>query len=725
MAVCEATCGARLIGLDMARLSVLAITGVAVIAISAAQAVDTSSNAAEAEGVTVTAEATGSLTSLSPEESAKQKTQVPGASTVRTADDMELGRASNFEDLLQRTPGVFLQSENGAEVSKISIRGSGITSGDEPLGVMFLMDGLNFNQGDGEATLEDLDVAAIGHAEIFRGANAFKYGALTLGGAINLVPFTGYDAAPFQVRLEGGSYGFFRGDMSGGAVQGKFDEFGAIDFRAREGFREHSREDTEILFTDLGYKFSDHVENRFYLTLDRTNRNLPGGLTKSQMEDDPTQANPLAIAQDWNKELSNVRLADKLSVRTEEIQLDVGVFWSHHDIENRGFFSPDFREGIEQFYSDNFGGTLNFVSRHELFGHRNILTIGASPQYEDEPTQNYENIFGHTGATTARGIGSSINLPAYLEDQLYLTQRFSIIAGGQAIFAERHFKDEFFTDEAGNQSNRQNFWGFNPKLGAIYEINHQTQAFMNVSRSWQPPSLDNLVDFTEGPNSSVVYTPLQPQHAWTIEVGTGGEYSRFEWELSLYRSWFRDELLEINDAFGNDIGTRNIPRTNHQGIEASLEVELLRDILVPKLSNRAGDRLSLDQSYTLNDFHFDQNSVYGDNRLPGIPVHIYEAQLLYQNPSGFYAGPNLQCNLSRYPVDEANSLFADSYVLLGFRTGFRRPNGFSVFIDCRNLTNQRYASSIDVIADARTEPNPEIFHPGDGRSFYGGVSWSW
>ena len=248
---------------------------------------------------------------------------------------------------------------------------------------------------------------------------------------------------------------------------------------------------------------------------------------------------------------------------------------------------------------------------------------------------------------------------------------------------------------------------------------------MNFSRSWQPPSLDNLVDFDEGPNSSVVYTPLSPQHAWTIEVGTRGEYSRFEWELALYRSWFRNELLELNDAFGNDIGTRNVPRTIHQGIEASLEIELLREILVPKQSNRAGDRLSLDQSYTLNDFHFDQNAVYGDNRLPGIPIHVYEAQLLYQSPSGFYAGPNLQCNLSRYPVDEANTLFADSYVLLGFRAGFRRPNGFSVFIDCRNLTNQRYAASIDVIADARTEPNPEIFHPGDGRSFYGGVSWTW
>ena len=248
--------GTRLIGLDMARLRVLAVTAVAVIAIAEAQAVDTPSNAAETEEVTVTGEATGSLTSVSPEESARKKTQVPGAFTVKTADDMELGRASNFEGLLQRTPGVFLQSENGAEVSKISIRGSGITSEDEPLGVMFLLDGLNFNQGDGETILEDFDVAALSYAEVFRGADAFKYGALTLGGAINFVPFTGYNAAPFQVRLEGGSYGFFRGDMSGGAVQGKFDEFGAIGFRSLEGFREHSREDTEILFADLGYKLT-------------------------------------------------------------------------------------------------------------------------------------------------------------------------------------------------------------------------------------------------------------------------------------------------------------------------------------------------------------------------------------------------------------------------------------------------------------------------------------
>jgi hypothetical protein len=88
---------------------------------------------------------------------------------------------------------------------------------------------------------------------------------------------------------------------------------------------------------------------------------------------------------------------------------------------------------------------------------------------------------------------------------LYLTPRLSILGGAQAIFAERRFIDEFLTDPEGNQSNRQDFWGFNPKFGAIYEINRKTQAFVNFSRSWQPPSLDNLVDFTEGPNPALFH----------------------------------------------------------------------------------------------------------------------------------------------------------------------------------------------------------------------------
>src|SRR5262249_13648238 len=104
---------------------------------------------------------------------------------------------------------------------------------------------------------------------------------------------------------------------------------------------------------------------------------------------------------------------------------------------------------------------------------------------------------------------------------------------------------------------------------------------------------------------------------------------------------------------------------------------------------------------------------------------VYGAELLYETANGFYAGPNVRCNFTHYPVDEANTLFADSSTLLGFKIGYRSKKGFSIFFEAKNLTDKRFASAVDPIADARTEPDPEVFHPGDGRAFYGGISRSW
>jgi iron complex outermembrane recepter protein len=666
-----------------------------------------------------------SLTSPSAEKAGEQKNEVPGGFTLRNADEMQRGRASNFEDLLQRTPGVFLQTENGTEATKISIRGSGVLSEDEPLGVQFMLDGLTINQGDGEVILEDFDLATIKYAEVFRGADAFKYGSITLGGAINLVTMTGYDIDPFQVRLEGGSFGYLRGQITFGGVAGRFDYIGSVMGRYRDGYRDHSTENTERIFGDLGYKFSDQLENRFYVTLDHVDRQVPGGLTKEELNDNPQQANADAVVGDFNKKWDFVRLADKISYRHNGYEFDAGAFWFHRNIEERGFFEEDFREGITAFYSDNYGLSLNFVTHGELFGRRNIFTVGVAPQLEKEVTQNFENLEGHRGQTTALNTGISINAPLYLENQHYLTDKFSLLLGMQAIYAQRHFEDNFLSDDEGDQSHKQNFYGWNPKAGLIYEFDKKNQLFMNFSGSWQPPSFDNMVEFEEGVNSSVVYTPLHPQRGKTLELGTRGENGRFEWELSLYRTWLRNELLELNDAQGNDIGAVNVERSYHQGIEAGLDIELLESVFFEKKKDEAGDRLTLSQTYTLNDFHFDGDPVYGDNRIAGVPQHFYEAELLYQTASGFYVGPNVQCNLTRYPVDQANTLNTDSYALLGFKIGYRPKKGVSVFLEAKNLTDKHFAASVDPIADARTADDVQVFHPGDGRAFYGGISWDW
>src|SRR5262249_47659469 len=154
----------------------------------------------------------------------------------------------------------------------------------------------------------------------------------------------------------------------------------------------------------------------------------------------------------------------------------------------------------------------------------------------------------------------------------------SLLAGLQAIYIQRHFTDQFNNTPSGNQSGNLVFRTVNPKAGAMYEFADRDQVYANFSRSWQPPSFDNMVDFGDDPGDSLEFTPLQPQRAWTVEIGTRGEAGRLEWELSLYHSWVRDELLDINDAHGVDRGAVNISRSYHQGIEAGLNIELLNSI---------------------------------------------------------------------------------------------------------------------------------------------------
>lgn len=667
----------------------------------------------------------GSLTSPSADKAAEQKKEIPGGFTVKTVAAMNRGRASNFMDLLAGVPGLFMQSENGMEMSKVSIRGSGIESDDEPLGVEFLFDGISMDQGDGETIIEDYDVNTLKYAEVYRGADAFKYGGLTIGGAINLVPLTGYDADPFQIRMEGGSYGFFRSQASSGGVDGPFDYYASLSGRTRDGYREHSAENTEVCFTDLGYKINDHLENRVYLTVDQTDRQLPGGLTQEQMESNPRQADPDAVPFDYNKQWYYGRLADKLTYERDGQELEATIYYWHRALEEKGlYFTNDLEQGIQDYQANDGGISLNSATRRILFGHPDTFTIGLAPAFETEQDHNFANLDGVKGATIAKDVELSVNVPFYAENQFYLTERLSLLTGVQLIYALRHFYDQFNDTDDGNQSAAQNFWGLNPKLGMLYEINDDSQVFANVSRSWQPPSFDNMVNFDDGSDVSLTYSPLSQQHAWTAETGARGKQGRFDWDLALYHSWVEDELQDLYDAQGVDRGDVNVARSYHQGVEAGLGVELWNS---KKEKDAAGQRITFNQTYTLNDFHFDHDPVYGNNRLAAIPIHVYEADLMYAAPCGFYAGPDLQCNLSRYPVDQANTLYAGTYALLGCKIGYAGKWGkskFSVFFEAKNLLDENYAAAVDPIP-LGTATDAQVFHPGDGRSFYAGMTWSW
>jgi len=649
--------------------------------------------------------------------------RTPGGASIVGVDKLIEGRTESFKDLFHNTPGVFVDDTNGGENVKISIRGSGIQS-DDVLGIEFLLDGLPYNEGDGEALLEDFDLQSIKGAEVYRGSNALRYGATTLGGAINLLARTGYDADRIAGRFEMGSFGYYQTALSSGAVIGPTDYFVAIKDIQSEGYRSHSAENNQKLFFDIGEKIDENTDNRFYFSMGHLDRNEPGSLTKAQLLSNPKQPGDDALDQNFNLTWENLRLADKATLKCGDATFSYGAHYQFRILRDREDYDPDDPDGILRFHSNDFGQMFNYDSKVDLFGHKSRLTLGLSPTFEFEADANYQNLSGRQGPQINGDFTTAANVPLYGQEQFYLNDKFSIIGGMQVAFILRKFVDTYNAAAVPNQSHTQDYLGLNPKIGCMYEFSDEIQAFGNFSRSFQPPSFDDLAAVQN--SLGVLYRTLQAQTGSTVEIGTRGETGRVTWDVALYRTWLRDELLALKNAKGLSIGTINADSTTHQGIEMGVEADLFRGMAVGcPCKNDDLDELSLHTTYTLNDFRFSDDHNFGNNRIAGIPVQLLNAELEYKHPNGFYASFGTECNLSKYPVDHANTLYADAYELLNFKAGYKSCHGYSIFFQVKNLTNKIYASTIEAQADARQGGAPDAFNPGNGRAFYGGISFKW
>jgi len=623
----------------------------------------------------------------------KRIKQTPGGVNIIDAESYKAGRVSTIKDALGWSPGVFVQPRFGANESRLSIRGSGLQRTFHLRGIKLLQDGVPLNQADGGGDFQALEPLALRYIEVYRGANALAYGSTTLGGAINFVSPSGYDASPLQARAEFGSFGLMRGQFSSGGHSGNLDYYASLSHFSQDGFRDNAKQNNERFFGNVGYRINRDVETRFFFTALDSDSRLPGDLTKAQLEADPTQANGFNAANNFQRDFPLFRIANRTSFRWGNSQLDVGLFYINKDL-----FHPIFQ--VLDIVSEDYGADFRFTKEGKLFGRKNLFTAGFSPVLGDNQDDRFVNVGGVRGARTGQSDQRAVNIDFYLENQHYVVNDLALVTGAQLSWSRREFDDKFLAD--GDNSFDEIYTAFSPKLGLRYDFNEEVQFFTNVSRNFEPPSFPEL---SGGPN----VTQVDAQTATSFEIGTRGHAGIAEWDAVYYRVWVKDELLSLSDGLGNPLGTINASETIHQGIELGLQVNLF-------------DRLQLRQLYLWNDFHFEDDPVNGDNRLGGVPEHFYRAELLYQDPQGFYFGPNVEWVPDDYAVDHANTLFADSYAILGFKAGYRKPYGLSVFVEGRNLTDKTYAATTNVIADAGGG-DAAVFLPGDGASVFVGIEW--
>ena len=652
-------------------------------------------------------------------------TSTPGGAGVVDAEFYKRGRASTLKDALDFSPGVLVQSRFGAEESRLSIRGSGLQRTFHGRGIWMMQDGMPLNLADGGFDMQAIEPLTANYIEVFRGANALQYGSSTLGGAINFISNTGYTAPASQARVEIGTFNTHRAQISSGFVSGNTDVYVSVTASHTDGFRDWSKQESFRVFANVGTKISPNLENRFYITYVDSNSQLPGNLTKAQMQNNPQQAAPGSFkptvaggAGYQERDYRLFRLANKTTYSDGDNTLTLSAFWSWKDLNHPIF------QVIDQL-SNDLGFDLRYEHKGRLMGRDNTLTLGTGFMYGGTNDNRFFNINGTRGAQVGAYRLQSTNFNFYLQDKLELTEKLSLFAGAQVAYASREL-DELQTfggvnppgqftglPNLVNNSDRIEAWGFSPKLGLLYEVDPKTQIYFNASRSFEPPTLGEATPAGTG------LLPLKPQTATTLELGTRGQRGRVAWYFSYYYAWVERELLALGSPILGPTTTVNAGQTIHQGVEFALNADLLRDLAV------SSDRLVLNQNFLWNNFHFQKSAAFGNRLLPGYSPVYYRAQLLYEHPSGFYAGPTLEWSPFRYAADLARTTYADPYALLGLKLGYRTKKGLSFYVEARNLTDETYSPTVNVVTNATVAGSTAVFLPGDGRSFYGGVEWKW
>jgi iron complex outermembrane receptor protein len=619
------------------------------------------------------------LSTTSGIESTKHRHQLIAGGTSVAIMNPEIQRLETIKDALKYEPGVVIQELFGAnDQPRLSIRGSGIQSNPQRRGIYLLQDGIPVNFADGSFIIGVMDPAISETIEVFKGANALQYGAATLGGAVNFNSRNGRNSPGLQVKTEGGSHGYGQINALIGDAWRNKDAFLSLSGSRQDGFRQHNRNRKLNIASNFGYRVSNNIDNRTYVSYSYINFDVPGPLTLDMLREDPTQINqgvvlpyymgPNIVRDKPGRDASVFRLANRTALRlSAQTDLIASVYYQY--INDR-FAFPIVLSTNRSFGTD-YGLSTHMTHRMAEAD----LTSGLLISKGNIDRRGHINKDGLDSYMFSKDKLDAVNLTWYAEYAYRLNDRLRAIANLQAVYNERNSEDAFPDPElrpwyshsshkyryfySQSQSLDQSFRALNPRLGAIYNAGNQKdiQFFGNISSSYEPPTFDELIGTKVSSNINTspkdfFAIKLDKQSAYTLEIGSRHEGIRYGWNMSLYRSWIRNELLEVKDFVLGIKQTQNYPKTIHQGIELGV-------IAVPfeGLLNTANkDKITLRAMYSYNDFYF-ASGAYQGKKLAGAPPHYVTGALEYNHPNKFFISLNIESQPQRSPIDHSNTVY--------------------------------------------------------------------
>ncbi|MFK4770375.1 TonB-dependent receptor family protein [Rhizobium sp. ZW T2_16] len=680
--------------------------------------------------------------------------RMAGGVTLVQADSWQGVIAPTLSDVLAGVPGVVVQDFFCAnDQPRIQIRGSGLQQNPVERGILMLHDGLPINRADGSYIVGLANPSTAQGVEVYRGYMANRLGATVLGGAMNFMspPITG--APGVEISTGGGSFG-----QVGGTARANFgdESLGAsiyADATRRDGFRDYNSSERVSFGGSFVAELSDVVTTRVFFDYTDLGFDVAGPINKAALDSDPSQVSagpvivggvatnpgPNVLRDKPRRDATQVMLGSRTTIDLGEHRIDLGLGYTHTDDSFRFPVSAGIRETV--------GGDLTGMARYSyapdgfgdlpLFETSALYTIGSADR------RYYLNESGTRGSLFGENDLDASSLSLHAGFNIPVADGWTVSPAISYAHASRRNSDTYSSATrptiaynpmnptvrlpngaitATDTSYDRSYTAWSPSLGVTFEPSADHIFFAAISRSFEPPTHDDLLATINGtPNSSpgrpapanpslpsnAFITPaLEAQTATTLEGGWRGQTGRVGWDLTTYYSWIDNELLSLRDATGAPIGAINADRTRHFGIEIGLSTDLT-------------DRLTGRIAYTFQDFRFVDDPLRGDNYLAGAPRHIVNLALAYQATDDWTISTSLKWVPDETPVDNMNTLWADPYAVIDLKTEYRINDKLSIFGEITNLFDEKYASSTLVVDQATA--GQAAYIPGDGRGFYAGL----
>jgi iron complex outermembrane receptor protein len=630
------------------------------------------------------------------------------AGAIGVLDRRELQRFSEttLVPALNTLPGVRME-ERATASYRLSIRGSSLRA---PFGVRNVKVYLNeipLVEANGTIPLNLLDAATIGNVEVIKGPAGSVYGAGT-GGTVLLETAKPTESSVMAGGLVG-SYGLRRGFVGASVATEKSSLLLRYDHQTLEGYREQSAMDRQTVLLSGQFYPTQKQTFSFHALYSDLYYELPGALTREQYEANPRQARQLNKDQNASINLDGLNLglvhSYQFNDRWSNSTSLFGVF---------SFLNHPFTNDYERNTNQSLGGRTRTTYRTQLASWPTRIVLGAEGQRSFVNSRHYQNLKGTAGTLSFDDEVVATQGFVFGQAEVELPAQFILTVGG-SLNTLQYDLTRVTTGATGvGSSNSRGFDPqFSPRVGLVKVFLPQLSAHASISAGFSPPTEAEV-----RPSDGSFNTALQPEKGTNYELGIRGNLfnQRLTYDLVGFRLNLSETILIQSTPEDIDV-FQNAGATRQQGIEAAL------GFTVVQAPEQSLSLLKLWSAYTYNHFRFknyqpnDQN--FSGNTLTGTPEYVLTAGLDAESAFGFYLNATVNYT-SDLPLNDANTVYADSYLVVGGRGGYRKTFAqtwhVEVYGGVENATDELYSLGNDLNGFGN-----RYFQAASGRSFYGGL----